>query len=430
MSIRGPYKSSKSGLKQRPTNFFHPIHENQDLYVSAASVVNRGNNQISVLYKILGNKKQFRTPRRKTVWFDKFDIELARREIDNWKHENNNFLGKGRLLPSFYLNHRKEYIKWLARTSSPATIITYEADLRIYIFPYFTIKLGIESPINWDIDSVSRWELSLTSFIDKPSERNKTRTSLRRYLKFLKFFKVIKQVPQIFNEPVKRISRETPIPGDLPEWPDVITWLESLPHGRYRFNRALMLGFGLRVSEASLITRRDFIGKESEEEINYRNDFIKELKDKQIGKLFLSVNKADKAKINKDIVQMIGDQTTKPKSGEYTACCTNKELANLILEMLHNGEDKEELARDEIYGLRRMIPEDSSPYNFHLYRPHDDRRLNITLQLFDLRIPNAIEVSCMLHGQSSRAIFDRYFQWGLVQRREKRSSTTLLPKVF
>ena len=39
----------------------------------------------------------------------------------------------------------------------------------------------------------------------------------------------------------------------------------------------------------------------------------------------------------------------------------------------------------------KTIPTDSSPYQFHLYRPHDDRRVNVTLQLFDLKITFALK---------------------------------------
>lgn len=47
-------------------------------------------------------------------------------------------------------------------------------------------------------------------------------------------------------------------------------------------------------------------------------------------------------------------------------------------------------------------------------RPHDDRRLNITLQCLDLSmdINDVVEICTLLHGESSREVFGRYFQWG------------------
>ena len=47
------------------------------------------------------------------------------------------------------------------------------------------------------------------------------------------------------------------------------------------------------------------------------------------------------------------------------------------------------------------------------------RRLNITLQCLDMStdVNDFVEICCQLHGQSSRDVFSRYFQWGQMQRR-------------
>ena len=345
-------------------------------------------------------------------------------------NKNNNQLGKGSLLPDYYLNDREDFIKWLGNTARHTTITAYESFLRMYIFPFFFEKLELKNPTKWDDDAISRWNDFLFKNVDTLSTRNRIRTGFRRYLKYLKFRKQIKRVPQIYNECKKRKTKETPIPGDLPEWSDVLDWLKTLPKGRYRFIRAVMKGFGLRISEACLVNEFDFFGAESSDEIDQKNDYVKILKDNGIGKLFLHVNKADKKKVKDDLIQILGEQELDPKSGPYTACCTNKEIANFIIQMIKGGEHLENLSKDEVYRIKKQMPVDYSKFNFHKYKLHDDRRLNITLQLFDLKVPNSIDMCCMLHGQSSREVFNRYFRWGLVQKRKQKQKTGLNLKAF
>jgi integrase len=414
----------------KPSNYFKSEHENELLFVTWADVIDRGGNQFSVLYKLAGSKKQYRCARGKSAWLDTFDLEYARKVISDWKNSNNNQLGKGSLLPPMYLGHREDFIKWLGNTARHATISSYESFLRMYVFPFFVEKLLLENPTKWDDDALARWSGFLDKNVESLSTRNRIRTGLRRYLKFLKYKNIIKRIPDIYNESRRRNSKETPIPGDLPEWSDVVDWIRSLPKGRYRFIRGVMKAFGLRISEACLVNEFDFFGSESEDEIDQKNDYIRELKNNGIGKLFLHVNKADKRKVGKHLIDILGEQETEPKSGPYTACCTNKEFATLIVEMIQNKEHLEELSRDEVYRVKSQMPVDYSSYNFHKYKLHDDRRLNITLQLFDLKVANSIDMCCMLHGQSSRDVFSRYFQWGLVQKRKKKQKKGFDLKIF
>lgn len=75
---------------------------------------------------------------------------------------------------------------------------------------------------------------------------------------------------------------------------------------------------------------------------------------------------------------------------------------------------------------------DQSEFKFNEYRPHDDRRLNITLQCLDLSmdINDVVEICTLLHGQSSREVFGRYFQWGLTQRRKQDKAEGKKLKLF
>jgi len=386
-----------------------------------------------VQYKILGESKQFRCPRWKSTWFDKFGIEFANNIVSTWKNESNNSTGKGDYNPPFYLKHRKDFVKWLSNSASHLTIQGYERGLRHYVFPYLVVKLQLSDPTKWTNDSIASWDAFLSTTIEQVSSRNRIRTAFRRYLKFLKRMNIIKIIPQIIDESTPRDTLETPIPGDLPEWSDALKWLKSLPAGRYRFTRAVCTAFGLRISEAVSVTEDDFIGEESTEELSTRNDFISRLIEKKLGYLFLNVNKAEKRKVNKDIINFLGkEQNNDPKSGPYIACCTNLELATYILELIENEEHIGEFTRDEVYRIKKTISNDTSGFKFHKYNPHDDRRLNITLQCLDLgmNVNDVVEICCTLHGQSSRDVFSRYFQWGQTQRRKQKRKQGAKLKVF
>ncbi len=292
-----------------------------------------------------------------------------------------------------------------------------------YVFPYFIGRLELDHPKKWTQDVVKRWDAILADHLRTASSRNRKRTALRRYLDFLFRKNIIKTFPTILGESIVRKTQETPIPGGLPEWADVAAWLRRLPPGRYRFVRAVSKAFGLRVSEAFAVILDDFIGEESRDELTAQGGFVAQLIEKKLGHLFLSVNKATKKAVPRELVRLLGEeQSNDPKSGPYTACCTSKKMAVLLTDMIKAGEHELPLTKDEIYKIKDKTPIDDSPYNFDQYCPHDDRRLNITLQCLDLcmDISDVVETVCMLHGQSSRDVFGRYFQWGLTQRRKQK----------
>ncbi|MFA5584890.1 MAG: hypothetical protein WDA09_11825 [Bacteriovoracaceae bacterium] len=421
-SKRGPYNKTKNKMVSgKPSNFLKVEHEHSGHIISWANAVDRGDGQISVLYKIFGERKQYRCPRYKTAYLDALGLEFAKLEVQQWKNENNNNKGRGDMLPPFYLSHRVDFLQYLHQTARHTTIDGYEAGLRQYVFPYFIGRLKLDSPSKWTLDSIVRWENFLCEQIPKASSRNRRRTAFRRYLKFLKFKGIIKTIPLILDEQNKRDSMETPIPGELPQWDDVLNWLRKLPPGRYRFVRTVAVAFGLRISEALAVEELDILGNDEVEDLKNRGDFLSNVINKGTGFLLLHVHKAKKKKINKDIIKILGDKVSKePKSGPYTACCTNQGLAEFILELIDNGEHLKELQGDDVYKIIKDMPFDPSAFKFNEYRPHDDRRLNITLQCLDLssKVSDVIETVCTLHGQSSRDVFNRYFQWGLTQRRK------------
>ncbi len=428
---RGPYSKARNKYSsEKPRTYFREEHEFGGHFVTWADVVDRGCGKIYISYKVKGDDKQFRVPREKSAWLDPHGLEYARLDIANWKNANNNSIGRGSMSPPFYLAHRREFLKWLHHTARHSTINGYEASLVQDVFPYFVGKLKLETPHRWDLESIARWETFLLEQCREPSTRNRKRTALRRYFRFLKLRSEVKTLPLILNEPESRESIETPIPGALPEWKDVIQYLKRVPAGRVRFLMASCAAFGVRISEALAITEQDFFGAESEQFINAKHDYIRKIKDAGLGALFLYVESARKRKVKDDIIKVLGEADDLPKSGKYTACCTNEEMAQFIVELIENGEHLEEISPDAVYRFQRTLPHDPSPNKFHEYTNHDYRRLNITLQTMDLDIDGRIDVCCLTHAHSSREAFKKYFQWGLLQRRNQKRDSSVKLKVF
>lgn len=431
---RGPNNETrKKMVTEMPKNFLRKIHEGQGHYISFANAYERHNGCIYVQYQLAGTRKKHWAPRAKTAWLDEKGIDYARMVVNQWREANQKSIGTMESIPSFYLSHRKEYLKFLYNTAGHSTIQGYENALFQYIFPYFVGRLDLDHPKKWNQSVIKQWDSILSEHINKASTRNRKRTALRRYLEFLFRKNIIKTFPTILGEPIVRKTQETPIPGDLPEWDDVEAWLRKLPAGRYRFVRAVSKAFGLRVSEALAVNIDDFIGEESQEQLMAQGGFVAQLIEKNLGFIFLSVNKADKKPVTRELVRMLGEeQSNDPKSGPYTACCTNYKMAVLIREMILAGEHEQPLTKDEVYKIKYKIALDQSSFRFDQYNPHDDRRLNITLQCLDLSmdITDVVETVCMLHGQSSRDVFGKYFQWGLTQRRKQKRSGSKELKLF
>lgn len=431
---RGPnFETRKKMVNEVPRNFFRKIHEGQGHYISFANAYLRQNGCIYVQYQIAGVRKKHWAPRSKTVWLDEKGLDYARMVVSRWKEANQKSIGSSVPTPQFYLSHRKEYLKFLYNTAGHSTIQGYEKALLQYVFPYFIERLELDHPRKWTQDIIKQWDAILADHLETANSRNRKRTALRRYLDFLFRKNIIKTFPTILGESVIRKTQETPIPGELPHRDDVVAWLRKQPPGRYRFVRAVSKAFGLRVSESLAVTLDDFIGEESRDELMAQGGFVAQLIEKKLGHLFLSVNKATKKTVPRELVRMLGEeQSNDPKSGPYTACCTSKDMAVLINDMIIAGEHEQPLTKDEIYKIKEKTPIDESPFRFDQYNPHDDRRLNITLQCLDLSmdISDVVETACMLHGQSSRDVFGKYFQWGLTQRRKQKRAGGKKLKLF
>jgi len=423
---RGPNNETrKKMVTEMPKNFLRKIHEGQSHYISFANAYERHNGCIYVQYQLAGTRKKHWAPRVKTAWLDEKGLDYARMVVRRWKEANQNSIGTLESIPQFYQSHRKEYLKFLRNTARHTTIEGYENALFQYIFPYFVGRLELNHPKKWTQDVVKQWDSILSNHLNKASTRNRKRTALRRYLEFLYRKNLIKTLPIILGEAVVRDMQETPIPGELPTWDDVADWFSKMPKGRYRFVRAVSCAFGLRISESIAIEYEDFLGQKDIGDLSARGGFYETLIEQKAAVLYLNVDKAKKKQVSDELVKLLGEkQDNDPKSRKYIACCTNATMGKLIYSMIENGEHEMPLTRDEVYKIKKDIQRDPSPFKFDKYNPHDDRRLNITLQCLDLqkKIPDVIEVVCMLHGQNSREVFNRYFQWGLTQRRKVRKS--------
>ena len=146
MKKRGPYKRVKSGHVDRPRSLFREEHEDIDVFLTWVGVVDRGYGKISVSYKVLGSKRQYRVPRVKNEWLDEKGLDAARYEVQKWKSANNNSLGHGRSLPQFYLEHRQDFFRWLNKTCKHHTINNYDDALVKYVFPYMVDRLKTNQP--------------------------------------------------------------------------------------------------------------------------------------------------------------------------------------------------------------------------------------------------------------------------------------------
>lgn len=79
--------------------------------------------------------------------------------------------------------------------------------------------------------------------------------------------------------------------------------------------------------------------------------------------MFLEVTKADKKKVPTDILKLLGlEDSDEPKSGPYTVCCTHKEIAEFIIELINAGEHKEEMCKEQVYRDKANLPVDPSVF--------------------------------------------------------------------
>jgi integrase len=258
---RGPNQSTRKVMvKDMPKNFFRKEHEKRGLHITFANAYDRKNGCIYIQYSLLGSRKKYWSPRAKTAWLDDKGLEYAQNVARKWKEANQNSIGSLESVPLFYVSHRREFIKFLYNTARHTTIEGYERSLIQYVFPYFVGKLELNHPKKWNQDVVRQWDALLEKFVPKPSSRNRKRTALRRYFEFLYKKNLIKIIPLIVGEAVVRETDETPIPGELPNWSDVVNWFRSMQPGRYRFVRAVSCAFGLRISESMAVKYEDFLG--------------------------------------------------------------------------------------------------------------------------------------------------------------------------
>lgn len=402
-------------------SFFNKEHEGKSYTITYVGF-QRVNGKVKGLYTVKGVRKNWNMPRDKIEHLDSLTDEQVLLVLESWQQEVNSKAGSGESFPDFYLEHKIDFLRWLDKSEGvgQTTITHYQSQLGQDVFPFLYGKLKL-SPDKWNAKVIQKWEQYLIENNDSAGTRNRKRTAFRRYLRFLKRKGIIETIPQIINEREIRNTKETIIPGKLPSWDDIISFIKSLPKGKFRFINAICAGFGLRFGEAYVLTEDDIFGAESIDEIDASNDHSKRLKDTKMAFLFCSVNKSKKNGISEEISALFGDADQDPKSGNYTACCTNKEMAKLIVSLIDNNEHLEEVSQKDLYLMFDDLLPIENEFKFHEYRFHDWRRVNITLQTLDIKLPDQIQLVCKSHGHSNVSTYSKYYQWALTQLRLKKS---------
>jgi integrase len=373
--------------------------------------------QVCTSYKLLGDGI-YRTPRSLSIWLDDKDDVFIAKELENWKakvNQETDFASAH--FPDFFLRQRTDFLKWCAKSAKPITIEGYLFFLGRFVFPFFVQRMREPSPERWK-GSYQEWDEHISRSLASQSARNRARTALRRYLKYLKAKGHVEAPILPSNETSRKPQREGDVlPGELPDWGHVRDWLVSLPPGKARWIVTICAAFGVRISEAMAAQPEHLIGEAHLEEIQRTNDLIRKAHETGPAVAFLSVIEARKRRIRDvSIVRAIGDVDDDPKTGPYLACCTSSELAELIVQLIMNGEHEGPASYDLAYRFIKEQTDLDPSYPFSLYSPHDFRRLHITLQTFEFQ---SFFIVAQLHGHSSEETTKKYYQWGLARRQKK-----------
>jgi hypothetical protein len=131
---------------------------------------------------------------------------------------------------------------------------------------------------------------------------------------------------------------------------------------------------------------------------------------------------AEKSKLtNREVLRVLGEPDDDPKTGPYTAVCVSRELGEILVELMAAGENIKPTAftKGSAQNLMNALPIDTSEVKFHLWRFHDFRRCHITL--VGLQWGEFWDVA-QVHGHASVSTMQKYYQWGLAQRRKARGT--------
>ena len=422
-----PAQSAETPPEQR--TYFNPRKHRDTAGLGIASVYpdDRGNKNPRYWhagYVLTGERKTNRVPRSQLVWLDGKPREFLVVELENWAKRVNLTAGQvGQCVPDFFRKHRLKFLKHCGKTASASTIDGYHSNLTNHVFPFFVQKLELKDPNKW-AEHFRDWDEYLETRLETNYSRNAVRTAMRVYLQFLFRNKELKVYIQPLRDREKRTTKESvQIPGELPYWSDIAAWLQSLPPGRHRWVIAMCAMFGVRISEALAVTPEFLLGEDDLKDQADRNDIIKvaQAKAKYVA-AFLMVTKAQKKKLrDTEIRKHLGAASDLPKAGDYTTCCTSRELGILLEEMVGaeewaiKPEDDEATTHDSVRRFLKKQKALSGAYPFPAYGFHDFRRLVITLQCFDF---SGIEIVSEMHHEDAKTT-KRYYQWALAQRKRK-----------
>ena len=410
-------RKASQNEKTKKRDYLRPEHGGEGPPVLITSVFhNRRGNRVNVFYTIFGQRTQHRTPRALLVWLDDKEPDFIDKELAAWKERVNAQADPtfSACRPDFYLKDKAALIRYLGVTAAPQTVQQYIEALENHVFPFFARKLRSDKPQEWYQD-YHRWYSYLEKCRLAATTRNRIRTALNGYLRFLREKKGVNIVAMTHFEKNKRAQREgKTLPGNvLPSYSEALQWLNTLKPGRSRWTIAIMLAFGVRVSEALTTKPNDLLGEHDREMLEKKEGLYKSMIAKHHPTALLNVLVADKrALVRDDIKRILGNQPETPKGGAYTAVCFDEKLSEFLAEAI----EREEFKGETTYDIVDRTIEESGHKVFSQYSTHDFRRLSITHHVLHT---GDMFLTSRLHGQVSDIVVRRYYQWGLEQQRQK-----------
>jgi integrase len=413
-------------------DYFKDAHRRVGLWVKSFWIVPRpGTDPVRwrIFYESSADDRDHVSPTVLTSWLDGEEETFVRFEIAAWRERVNGMMfNRQAYYPAFFEAHRTKFLKYLLVNAVGVTVQGYLRQLGLHVFPFFCKAHKCNNVADWP-QLYGAWNREfLAARLDLEQSRNQVRTALRRYLAFLDVQGLVSSAiarPRNVAAITKGRDEEKPIPGELPDWADVLEWLKTLPRDNVcTWYIALSAIFGVRISEAlGIDAAKHLIGAKDVILASKRHTtvatMLKRGKEGQpSASAFLYVErKSGITKIAEEIENLDPHDPALPKSGRYVACCVSADLSKFLGGLITDGHAAKDL-KDPIgkYAsiLKFIAAHEGSneAFPFHQYRPHDFRRLHVTLSSvwFD-----SIEMVVAMHGHRNIATTRRYMQWARTQ---------------
>ncbi len=417
--LRRPPRSSKVILKPQnrltkieDRTYYAPSHINNPKTVVRHAWSRADGKRMNVLYRLNGDRKIFKSPRVLTAWLDGLSLDKIKDELERWiKRENGWDDSLEKAFSETYLEHRVRFLKWLSADGrvQSGTLATYEMQLARYVFPFFRKFRLKENQWGENLGKWSQW-LALQGI--EAETRNRVRTAVRRWLKYGIYFGLwTTAVPA--DERVSKTKDKRPIPFDyLPKHDEVLAVIKALPPSRERWLLAMVMGFGVRVSEALAMTSANLLGKTQIASDSHRTTVASNYvvrHGKGAYKPFLMMDVNERVREGNSEIALIVKQEddTEPKSGPYVAVCLDIETAKFIQQLVKNKEF--ELPEpNSLYDVFDDLPDGYDSWRYHHFRKWHETWVGLGW---------GAEDAAQSHGHSRVVATKRYIQWALTRLR-------------